>query len=218
MPWNRMLVVVLLLGGPLIVPPAAWTDDPKPDRAAFLAEVLDAKPTPVTPKFDDYTRGSYHVEKADLLKGLTEEAGRRKLGLRAALITGPMPLDPLWSYYVTVFLKEGDQVRVNHLVMPHARITGKSTGLISADRYDKWLAAALATGLPEKVVAAKGAADAGELPKEGEYQLLLAVWETDGKGRRLCTSDLVKNLEKTGPFAEVYNGLLKDLKKTYPAD
>jgi hypothetical protein len=56
----------------VLAAPSAHADDLKPTREAFLKEVLDAKPSPVTPKFDDYTSGSYHIEKEDLLKGLVE--------------------------------------------------------------------------------------------------------------------------------------------------
>src|SRR5262249_40593184 len=75
-------------------------EDPKPTREAFLGEVLDAKPTAVTPKFDDYTPGSYHIEKEDLLKGLIEEAKKRKITLRALTISGPFPFDPHWRSQV----------------------------------------------------------------------------------------------------------------------
>src|SRR5262245_51091726 len=79
----------------LVVPVRA--DQLKPTRKAFLGEVLDARPTPVTPKFDDYTPGSYHIEKEDLLNGLIEEAKKRKLTLRSVTIFGPVLTDPLWT-------------------------------------------------------------------------------------------------------------------------
>lgn len=189
--------------------------DPKPDRAAFLGEVLDAKPTSVTSKFDDYTRGSYHIDKIDLLMGLIGEAARRKLVLHAVLVSGPMP-DPLWTYYVTVFLKDGDQVRVNHLVMPHARITAKSTGLISTDDFQKALSALLDSGLPKKVAPIPADGKEKELRIDRDNQLLLGAWNGEGKLLQLYSANLLKDEKKVSVFAEAYNGLLKGLKKTYP--
>jgi hypothetical protein len=135
---NLPLVPNLLLAvtaAAVVVLPSPGADEPKPNREAFINEVLDAKPTTVTPKFDDYTPGSYHVKKEDLLQGLTDEATKRKLTLRGVSIVGPLPADPLWTSYVMVFIQEGEKVRVNSLIMPHARITHKATDLITAERY-----------------------------------------------------------------------------------
>jgi hypothetical protein len=203
---SRYPVGLLLL---VTVAPSALAEDSKPTREAFLGEVLDAKPTAVTSKFDDYTPGSYHIDNNDLLKGLTEEAPKRKLVLRAVLIFGPMP-DPLWTSYVTVFIKEKDGVRVNHLVMPHARITQKGTGLLPVDRYEKLMAGLLDSGLPEKEPPAGGKA------KDKAAPLLMAIWDADGKAWQVYTGDLLKDPKKLEKFGEAYDGLLKDLKKSYP--
>jgi hypothetical protein len=204
---------VATLHGPLL-----WAADPKPTRDAFLAECLDAKPTPTTPKFNDYRLGSYHVVKDDLLKGLTDEAKNRKLALRAVLVCGPRPGDPLWTSYVTVFLREGARVRVNHLVMPHARITWKGTVLIPADRYDKWLSGALDTGVLQKEPPEDARAEKGEdrRLRDKEYHLLLVVWDADGKAAREYYGSLRGDEQKLEKFSEAYNAILKDLKKTYP--
>jgi hypothetical protein len=211
----RILVICVLVITARCEPVTAA--DPKPTRDAFLGEVLDAKPTDVTAKFDDYTPGSYHIEKENLLRGLTDEAKKRKLTLRAVLITGPMPADPLWTSYVTVFLREGDQVRVNHLVMPHARITVKSTGLIQAERYEKWIAGALDSGLPQKEPPAEARSEKKDGPlKDFGYHLLLAAWDAEGKTRQVYYGTLLGDEKKLDKFAEQYNGVLKELKQTYP--
>jgi hypothetical protein len=192
-------------------------DDTKPTRAAFINEVLDAKPTPVTPKFDDYTPGSYHIERDDLLKGLEEEAKKRKLSFRAVAIIGPMPYDPLWTSRVVVFIQEGEKVRVNSLVMPHARITGKGTGLITTEQYKTWLEGVVGTGAVQTEVA-KVAGDNG---KRGEADMadndiLLATWSTDGKTREVFRGSMLRDQEKTKKLFEVFNTLLKETKPTYP--
>ncbi len=49
--------------------------------------------------------------------------------LKALIVVGP--IGPLWGYSVAVVLEDGEGVRVNSLAMPHARVTGKGTGLVS---------------------------------------------------------------------------------------
>ena len=214
-----LLVPRLILAASVVTAVAAplpGADDAKPTREAFLGEVLDAKPTPVTPKFDDYTPGSYHVEKEDLLKGLIDESKKRKITLRAATILGPLPGDPLWTSYVVVFLQEGEKVRVNSLVMPHARITGKASGMVTEERYRKWLDGVLATGTLEREAGKAPSNEAKkEIPSPFASDVLLVTWSADGKTREVFHGKVGgdKNVEK---LFEQYNGVLKELKKTYP--
>jgi hypothetical protein len=100
----------------------------RPTRDAFFSEVLTAKPSQVTPLFDDYTPDSYHIDKLDVAKGLPLAAAACGVKLRALVLVGPAGM--LWSYHVAALLEEGDVMRVNSLVMPHARITGKGTGIL----------------------------------------------------------------------------------------
>lgn len=206
---HHLLTVVAIL---VLANSGPGADEPKPTRDAFLNEVLDAKPTPITPKFNDYTPGSYHVEKEDLLKGLTDEAKKRKLTLRAVTILGPLPGDPLWTSYVAVFIQEGEKVRVNSLVMPHARITTKSSGLITSERYAKWLQGILDVGILRK-------ATDGEEKKENQNpfasEILLVTWSEDGKSREVLHESVGQD-EKVEKLFEQYNGVLKELKRTYP--
>jgi len=64
------------------------------------------------------------------VRGLQAEATACGVRLRAALIVGPV--GPLWTFHVAWLVQEPEGVRVNSLVMPHARITGKATGLIGS--------------------------------------------------------------------------------------
>jgi hypothetical protein len=134
--------------------------------------VLFAAPTGRTPRFDDYTRGSYHVDKLDLARGLPKQAKLCGVELKALLVVGPV--GPLWSYHVVSLVEDGSQVRVNSLVMPHARITGKGTGVLptadAASMLDGITRSRLVRpGIP--VVPRRG------LDAEFSYRFLLVLYE-----------------------------------------
>jgi hypothetical protein len=193
----------------------ARAEDPLPTRTDFIREVLDPKPSPTTPKFHDDTR-SYHVIKEDLAKGLFEEAEKRKLDLRGVLIAGPMSLDPLWTYTVVAFIREGDRVRANVVVFPHARITYKSTGLVTVERYEKWVAEMEGTGVlkPKLPSAARGEKD--EAKRDRMFTLLFASLGPGGKDCRSYYADPQELEEgKRGRFQEVLNGILENQEETY---
>ena len=111
--------------------------DPFPSRLGFFHEALHPAPTLRTPNFDDYTRGSYHVDKIELARLLPAYARRCNLTLLASLTIGPTAM--LWAYHVIVFVQEGDNVRVNRLVFPHARITLKTTVVVPRQAADQLL-------------------------------------------------------------------------------
>jgi hypothetical protein len=116
----------------------------------FIQELLDPRATPRTPDFDDYTEGSYHVNKLNLLSSLRESASENP-SLLGVAVTGPY--GPLWAYEVALFGRDGAWVRVNWLVMPHARITYKATRTLSSVEFDQFREAvlsspALTPGLP----------------------------------------------------------------------
>jgi hypothetical protein len=217
---NRLLFPMLRLFMPaaaiIVLASPVCAEDQKPTREAFLVEVLDAKPTSVTPKFDDYTPGSYHIEKEDLLKGLIEAAKKRKQTLRSITILGPMPNDPLWTSRVVVFFQDGEKIRVNSLVMAHARITNKSTGLITGDQFKKWRDRILDTGSLKKEVPAADAKK--DTPPAFAAQLLLVIWSQNGKTQEVHYGDVVQaeKVEKAEKLRKEYNAVLEELTRTYP--
>jgi hypothetical protein len=156
---------------------AGAEDNVAPTREAFFREVLFPAPTARTPRFDDYTPDSYHVEKLDLAQGLPAEARRCGVALRALLVVGPV--GPLWAYHVIAFVSDGDSLRVSSLVMPHARITGKGTGRVAdgtltALLRDLQRSPLVRVGLPtwaDTVAAGPG--------REYTYQVLLTVYRED---------------------------------------
>jgi len=198
----------LLLSGLLV-----HAQEPKPTRGAFICEVLDAKPTAVTPKFDDYTPGSYHIVKEDLLKGLIEESEKRGLDLRGVIVAGPMR-DPLWTYYVTAFFREGDKVRVNLLIFPHARITYKSTGLIENERYERWVADLRGTGMLQDEPPAEVRDEEDPVKRDQGYTLLLAS-RADGGDCRVGYADTLAHEEKLEEFQDLLNSIFEGMEQTY---
>jgi hypothetical protein len=189
-----------------------------PDRAQFIRECLDATATRETPKFDDYTHGSYHVDKLDLIEGL-EAATRSQPGrLRAVIIVGPT--GPLWTYYVLVALSEGDGIRLNSIVMPHARITGKGTRTFTKTEFDQ---------LFNKVAASKLLHEgepptdktSGSLARDFAYDCIVVSWSD---GRRLIRFAKLENSDDNTSAKDAealsadVNALLKGDKTTYPKE
>jgi hypothetical protein len=208
-------IILLIIAMQLFSPSTLYAEDPKPTREAFINEVLDEKPTKVTPKFNDYMPSSYHIEKEDLFKGLTEEAKKRKLNLRAVSIIGPLPADPLWTSYVVVFIQKGEKIQVNSLVMPHARITGKASGMIPSEKYQKWLAGVGGTAALQMVVPPANVGKAIKGPNPFDSEFLLVTWSEDGKSQEFHHGNGSQD-KKFEKLFEKYNEVLKDLKKTYP--
>jgi len=144
---------------------------------AFVREVLDPQVTARTPRFDDYTAGSYHVNKASLPTDLANVAAACHFALRGVVIIGPV--GPLWAYYVVAFIDEGDSTRITSLVMPHARITGKGTSRVSTGTWPTLLAALRSNprttvGLPTCVDSTAGQRDLG---CEFSYDLQITSWD-----------------------------------------
>ena len=193
-------------------------DSAPTSRAAFLHEVLDGRPTSRTAKFDDYHEGSYHVAKADLADGLLDVARACGLPLAGVVVVGPT--GPLWAYHVAAFLREPDgRVRVNSLVMPHARITGKATGVVPASAVDS-----LFGGLAGSPLLNGGAVplaaqqDTSPLARDFRYDVLVlrvvggSVELRSGALRGASDTVAVRRL------LERVNAVLERLQPTYPAE
>jgi hypothetical protein len=140
-----------------------------PTRRAFFHEVLFADKTRRTRLFDDYTPGSYHVDKLDLASGLAAEAECAGVRLRGLVVLGPA--GPLWQYHVVAFIDEGDHVRVTSLVMPHARITGKGASTATVETVDQVLRTMTSSPL---VHSGEAPRVSGALDQEFSYELLIA--------------------------------------------
>jgi hypothetical protein len=207
---------------PLVVATAAILLEPRsfaaPDRAQFIRECLDAAATRETPKFDDYTKGSYHVDKLDLVEGL-EAATRSQPGrLHAVIILGPT--GPLWAYYVFVALAEGDGIRLNWLVMPHARITGKSTRTFSKAEFEQLFSKVTASKLlHEGEPPSDKAAD--PLSRDFAFDFLVVAWPDSHRISRFAKLENLENSQdnvsakEMSTLSDDVNALLKEAKATY---
>jgi hypothetical protein len=150
-------------------------DTLSPTREAFFREALFAAPTIRTPRFDDYTPGSYHADKLDLANGLPAEAVRCGLRLRALLVVGPT--GPLWAFHVVPFIQDGDSLRVNSMVMPHARITGKGTARLSERTLTDLVSDVTRSGLLKPGLPVFPDSLRGPLARDFSYNLLLVLYE-----------------------------------------
>jgi hypothetical protein len=101
--------------------------------AGFVTELTHAQGTHRTPAFDDYTRGSYHVQMDSLLDAVRAERSREPK-IRALAAIGPF--GPLWQFNVVLFMDEGERLRSNVLAMPHARITWKGTRSLESAEFE----------------------------------------------------------------------------------
>lgn len=183
-------------------------DSVKPSREGFLREVLFAAGTSRTPKFDDYTEGSYHVNKLDLVTGLPNVATKCGLQLRAVLVVGP--LGPLWAFHVFAFLQDSSGVRVNALVMPHARITGKATRKISEGEADAFLA------IFDSLAFLKAERPSGgeDLLSDFGYDLLAVVYGPSGP--RFWTGSFPRTeTDETKALSKSIEGLMTNATQTY---
>jgi hypothetical protein len=187
----------------------------KPSRENFFREVLYSKATKITPLFDDYTKGSYHVDKTDVYKGLPEIAQKEGVKLRGLIVIGPV--DVLWTYYVFAFLEENGKIRVNQLTMPHARITYKSTGVIGLNEYQELISGLKKTQVLKNELPPKGKCETCDYP-EWHYEILVADW-SDGK-----TETLYGKMEDPAPaanvdlFLETLRQTFSKLDKIYPVE
>lgn len=188
---------------------------PQLGRLGFLQELLFPQGTARTSEFDDYTDGSYHVEKVDLLDGV--RALRATEPIRGLLVYGPV--GPLWAYHVLLFVSEKDQVRLNTLAFPHARITGKATRVLSAAQYEQAFARLssrtfMLQGVPSfDTLRGERTAD---MPLEWEYSLLMADW-SDGTERlwHSAGDESSLSLEELTSLTSDLNELLAESTTTY---
>jgi hypothetical protein len=199
--------------------PLSAPDSLAPTREGFFREALDAAPTARTPRYDDYTAGSYHAGKLDLARGLPKAAARLGLPLQGLVVVGPV--GPLWAYYVVTFVRAGDSVRVNSLMMPHARITGKATALLPRAVVDGFFRDLAGVRGVRRAADAAGVSAAVPDAAPGEE------WQFDVLAVRFAPgAPAYYHASFFGPRSDaavgeragaVLNGLLGKLRQTYPS-
>ena len=189
-------------------------DSLKPSREGFFREALFAAASARTPRFDDYTPGSYHVDKIDLAEGLPAFAKDCGLALDGLVVVGPV--GPLWAYHVIVFMRDRDSVRLNSLVMPHARITGKGTGTITEQEFAEFFQNVSATtglkpGRPVWSDTTKSSLD-----RDFSYDFLAVRFTTGAAGVWWGSITRESGPSVASKLIEGLNKLLGRTQQTYP--
>ncbi|MFQ5799752.1 MAG: hypothetical protein ACE5H0_13810 [Bacteroidota bacterium] len=188
--------------------------DNVPSRANFFHEVLYPRATECTPRFNNYTEGSYHPDKLDLLEGLPTYAKEHGQTLRGLLVIGPVL--PFWTYHIVALIHEGEIVRINHLVMPQATIAAKSTKLITKKDASEYLRRIASSPILTKAGLSTADVKAKLNPTRKPdllFDLLLVFWPEE----ELYISDLqnVKDQERVGDLLKKINAMLETLEETY---
>jgi hypothetical protein len=179
-------------------------------RTGFLQELLFARGTPRTPAFDDYTPGSYHVEKMDLLEGVRELRSQEEAIVGVAVYG---PFGPIWAYNVVLFMEEEEgKLRANWVHFPHARITQKATRELTNTEYRQLLldlaaSSVIAEGNPTFETLRDTARP--DLGLESSFAFLIAdwsqgserVWHSVGDWMTLSAEELE---EISSPFAAIF--------------
>jgi hypothetical protein len=187
----------------------------EPSRENFFREVLYAQATKITPLFNAYTDGCYHVDKIDVYKRLPGIAQKEGAKLRGLIVIGPTGV--LWSYHVFAFIEEKEKIRVNQITMPHARITRKSTGVIGLNDYRELMSGLKKTQVLKNELPANGKCETCEYP-EWHYEVLVADWSGEK------TEALYGKLRDPAPganvdlFEKTLNQMLSRLDRTYPVE
>jgi hypothetical protein len=216
------LIALSGLGGggePAILNYAPEEIDPKQiwnlSREGFIQELVYARATPRTPQFDDYTPGSYHVEKIDLLDGVRTRRAATTPQIKGLLVVGPV--GPLWAYYVTLFTEEKEGVRATDVNFPHARITFKRTKLLSGKEYKKFLdsltrSRSLIEGMPsfDTIRRSRNV----DLPLEWHYEVLLGDWSS---GKERVFHSVIAESE-LGALLKAWDALFEKAVVTYASD
>jgi hypothetical protein len=140
----KLIGVALAVAGAIgcaaavVRPPSEFPYHDDVSFRGFAEEALHGFGTSRTHRFDDYTKGSYHVNPDEVVEGLFRVAPLYKLRLTAVAVVGSY--GPLWAYDVITVVAEDSCIRVNWLTMPHARITLKQTGCVAPEVISAFLA------------------------------------------------------------------------------
>lgn len=203
--------------------PGPCADAPLPDssgptREAFLREMLVSTPTARTPRFEDVDY-SYHVDKLELAGTLVEAGSMCGSDVKAVLMIGPS--GPLWEYSIMTFVGHGDSVRLNFMAMPHARITVKSTAVVSSAGLSRLKADIVGSSVvrPDAPVWPDSVSD--PLAREFSYDLLFVTYDA-GTPRywhaRLQYPDSEVPERVVDRLVERVNQILHTARQTYPVD
>ena len=215
--WFAVLVLAsgLLVGqGQAQCEAGTLADSLTPSREGFFREALFAAKSARTPRFDDYTPGSYHADKLDIAAGLPSAATKCGLTLDGLVVVGPV--GPLWAYHVVVFVREGKDIRVNSLVMPHARITGKGTGVIAPAELTELFSTFATSSLLKPGRQASSDTTKTGLAREFSWDFLAIRFGSDSVAQWSGSITMNKDSVGVEQLLKPLNGLLSRTQPTYP--
>lgn len=186
-------------------------------REGFIQECIFSEGTPRTPHFDDYTEGSYHVDKQDLISGIGTM--RQKCpDIVAAFVGGPW--GPLWAYEIITFksINNSNDLQVNRVVFPHARIVFKSTKTIHMSEFESFF-----TAISCSASFAKGAPDLSKLKHvvgskldlEWNYDILFSLWRDSKQELLYSTENPHSNSSGIKTVMDSLNKLTNNMTPTY---
>jgi hypothetical protein len=192
-------------------------DTAGPTKEVFYREVLFAAATYNTARFDAYGPTGYGVDKLQMAAELPAVADTCGVDLDGLVVLGPT--GTLWTYRILAFLRDGDAVRVNFLMYPHARITGKAVRTLPQADVGRWFDEILSLpyispGLP---VLPDSITD--ELAREFWFDFFAVRWDEDGAKYWYAQLDEVDNVEELqeryAEFQERYAEMVRDMVDTY---
>lgn len=125
-------LIMSLLGGC-----AFATHEKMPDEEDFFLELLDPMPRSTSGSFHSYSEDSYSVDKINFWSEFPSFARDYGYNPKAVLVVGPIGI--LWTYYVFALIEEDKGVRINGIVFPHGRLTGKKTIVLSEAEALAWI-------------------------------------------------------------------------------
>jgi len=172
-----------------------------PTRGDFFNEMLACGGTSQTSKFHGYHEAGFSVQPLEVLERFPKFAQASGARPRALLVTGPH--GPLWTYHVLTFFSEGEGVRCNSLVMPHARITGKSSGVFTHANVSQFL----------REVQASPLLSSGD--PDVPFDFLVADFTTDPPAVRFGNISAAADSTLVEGLLDVLNRYLRSLRTTY---
>lgn len=200
----------------------ATTHEKMPDEEDFFLELLDPMPRNTSGSFHSYSEDSYSVDKIDFWRKFPGFARQRGYDPKAVLIVGPVGV--LWTYYVFALLEEENGTRINEVVFPHGRLTGKQTIVLGEAEARAWLS---------KIESINGVRSVDSTPEDfraevsgndfGDFEFNLLLVRLDDPGE-VFVADIPwiieEDSEKKGKSAgeqleEALNELLSQMEQTY---
>ena len=171
---------------------------------AFIEEMLYPQGLARTPRFNAYTPDSYHVRKLHLVDSVSARNTNTVRKVETLIILGPA--GPLRQYNIVTIISTNpasENVRMNHLVFPHERITHKSTRLLPREEMNRIVQGLLAHPTLREIRTEDHAEDA-----EWDLAAIVAAFGDSPTTRALPKAAMTNDAMSVENFYEAVNDLL----------